>query len=192
MAASGRARLSMLVAVGGLGLMGLALPSLSLAGPASATPTQARVTVRFVAPERYTDADDRYGSGPALRGTLAEIRRIIEASALRVMGPDDTLVVDVLDIDRAGFVRPDLNIPSGLRVVSDVTPPAIRLRYDLRRGKRRIASGEERLTDINFLFGARGAAASGSFGYEEELLRRWARERLSARDGASAPGLRPQ
>ena len=119
-----------------------------------------------------------------LRGTLAEIRRIIAASALRVMGPDETLVVDVLDIDRAGFVRPDLNIPSGLRIVSDATPPAIRLRYELRRGGRRIAGGEERLTDINFLFGARAVAATGSFGYEEALLRDWARRRLSVRAGA--------
>jgi hypothetical protein len=141
--------------------------------------------VRFVAPERYTDADNRFGAGPELRGTLAEIRRIIQSAALRVMGPDETLAVDVLDIDRAGFVRPDLNIPSGLRIVSDATPPAIRLRYELRRGSRRLAAGEERLTDINFLFGARAAAASGSFGYEEALLRDWARRRLSA--GAARP-----
>ena len=149
----------------------------------------ARVSVRFVAPERYTDAGDRSGAGPGLRGALAEIRRIIEASALRVMGPDETLVVDVLDIDRAGFVRPDLNIPSGLRIVSDATPPAIRLRYELRRGGRRIAGGEERLTDINFLFGARAVAATGSFGYEEALLRDWARRRLSVRAGARESAL---
>jgi hypothetical protein len=165
----------------------LALAAPALAAPALAAPADARVTVRFVAPERYTDADDRYGSGPGLRGTLAEIRRIIAASALRVMGPDETLSVDVLDIDRAGFVRPDLNSPSGLRILSDATPPAIRLRYDLRRGGRRIAGGEERLTDINFLFGARAAAASGSFGYEEALLRDWARSRLSAPAGGAGP-----
>lgn len=54
--------------------------------PAQADPTS-RVAIRFVEPERYTDADDRYGSGPGLRGTLAEIRRILEISALRVMAP---------------------------------------------------------------------------------------------------------
>ncbi|MGU3359937.1 DUF3016 domain-containing protein [Methylobacterium sp. M6A4_1b] len=166
-------------------LIGAGLGNAAWARDGAAAP--ARVAVRFVAPERYTDADDRYGSGPGLRGTLAEIRRIIEASALRVLGPDETLSVDVLDIDRAGFVRPDLNVPPGLRIVSDATPPAIRLRYDLRRGGRRLAAGEERLTDVNFLFGAHAAAATGGFGYEEALLRDWARTRLSSRAGGAGP-----
>ncbi|MCJ2036385.1 DUF3016 domain-containing protein [Methylobacterium sp. J-068] len=141
---------------------------------------EARVTVNFIAPERYTDADNRFGSGPGLRGNLAEIRHILTAAALRVMASGDTLTVDVVDVDLAGFAHPGLNPPTGLRVVSDVTPPAFRLRYDLRRGKRSIASGEERVSDINFLLGAR-AIRQGSFAYEDELLRDWARRRLSAR-----------
>lgn len=145
--------------------------------PAQADP-QGRVEVRFVAPKRYTDADDRYGSGPGLRGTLAEIRRILEISALRVMAPGDRLTVEVLDIDRAGFVTPGFSSPSGLRIVNDVTPPALRLRYDLRRAGRSIAAGEERVTHINFLLGAR-AARTGGFAYEETLLRDWARRRLA-------------
>ena len=62
-------------------------------------------------------------------------------------------------------------------VVSDVTPPAFRLRYVLRRDGRRIAAGEERVTDINFLFGAR-ATRSATFAYEDALLRDWVRLRL--------------
>lgn len=75
-------------------------------------------------------------------------------------------------------MTPGVSSPSGLRVVTDVTPPALRLRYDLRRAGRSIASGEERVTDINFLFGAR-AARTGGFAYEETLLRDWARRRLA-------------
>ena len=149
-----------------------------LAQAAQAVP-EARVTVNFIAPERYTDADNRFGSGLGLRGTLAEIRRILEAAALRVMAPGDSLAVDVLDIDLAGFAHPGLNVPSGLRVVNDVTPPAFRLRFELKRGGRRIASGEERVSDINFLMGAR-ANRTGAFAYEDALLRDWARKRLSS------------
>ena len=145
--------------------------------PAGAVP-DAAVEIRFVAPERYTDADDRYGSGPSLRGTLSEIRRILELSARLVMASGDRLTIDVLDIDRAGFVTPGFSGPSSVRVVNDVTPPAFRLRYDLRRAGRRIASGEERVRDINYLFGAR-AARTGGFAYEETLLRDWARRRLA-------------
>jgi hypothetical protein len=149
----------------------------STAGPVASTPT-ARVAVNFVAPERYTDAGDRFGAGPGLRVTLAEIRRIIEGAALRAMAPGDDLRVDVLDIDLAGFAHPGLSPVSAPRVVSDVTPPAFRLRYDLRRGGRRIAGGDERVSDMNFLFGAR-ANRSGAFAYEEALLRDWARKRLT-------------
>jgi hypothetical protein len=147
------------------------------AGPAASAPAP-RVTVNFVAPERYTDAGDRFGAGPGLRVTLAEVRRIIEGAALRAMAPGDDLRVDVLDIDLAGFAHPGLSPVSSPRVVTDVTPPAFRLRYDLRRGGRRIAGGDERVSDINFLFGAR-ANRSGAFAYEEGLLRDWVRKRLT-------------
>lgn len=148
-------------------------------GPVAATPRPA-VEVRFIEPDRYTDANNRFGTGLGPEATLGEIRRLVEEAAIRVIAPGDRLVVEVLDVDLAGFPNLGINIPNGLRVVTDATPPAFRLRYRLTSGGRSIATGEERITDINFLFGARGAQV-GSFPYERELLRDWARRRLSAR-----------
>lgn len=136
----------------------------------------AQVTVRFVEPERYTDAENRFGSGLTLRVTLGEIRRIIEGLG-RNLPPGRILAIDVLDIDLAGFERPGVNGPFGLRVVSDVTPPRFRLRYVLTEGRRRLVSGEEAVTDINFLLRA-SRFSSGTFDHERDLLRDWFRRRI--------------
>lgn len=149
---------------------------LTLACALWANAASAQVTVRFVEPERYTDAENRLGSGLSLRATLGEIRRIIEGFG-RDLPPGRSLAIDVLDIDLAGFERPGANIPFGLRVVSDVTPPRFRLRYVLTEGRRRIAAAEEVVTDINFLLRA-SRLASGAFDHERDLLRDWFRRRI--------------
>ena len=53
-------------------LIALALVA-GLSGPAAA-----QVSVRYVAPERFTDAENRIGTGLTLRVTLAEMTRILQ------------------------------------------------------------------------------------------------------------------
>lgn len=139
------------------------------AGPAAAQ----QVSVRYVAPERFTDAENRFGSGQTLRVTLAEMTRIFEETGRRRLAPGDALAVTVLDIDLAGFERPSFSAPQGLRVVTDAAPPRIRLAYELRRGGRVAARGEETLTDINFLLTANARFATGGLYYERALVRDW-------------------
>ncbi|MCJ2084137.1 DUF3016 domain-containing protein [Methylobacterium sp. J-090] len=136
----------------------------------------AQVAVRFIEPERYTDAENRFGSGLTLRGTLGEVRRIIEGFG-RDLPPGRTLAIDVLDIDLAGVERPGANVPFGLRVVSDITPPRFRLRYVLTEGRRRLVAAEETVADINFLLRA-PRFSSGTFDHERDLLRDWFRRRI--------------
>lgn len=158
-----------------------ALPAAALlAGVLAAGPAGAQaVQVRFVAPERFTDAENRYGSGQTLRATLAEIARIFEETGARRLAPGDDLAVSVLDIDLAGIERPSFGAPQGVRVVTDASPPRIRLAYVLRRGGRAVARGEETLTDIDFLLGAR--LATGSLAYERILVRDWFARRFPER-----------
>ncbi|GEP10762.1 DUF3016 domain-containing protein [Methylobacterium gnaphalii] len=113
-------------------------------------PAEAQVSVAFVAPERFTDAENRFGSGPTLRVTLAEIRRLFTELGDRVLRPGESLAITVLDIDLAGYERP-VGLPNSPRIVSDVAPPRLRLRYVLKERGRTVLSGEEVVTDINFL-----------------------------------------
>ncbi|KQP50207.1 DUF3016 domain-containing protein [Methylobacterium sp. Leaf108] len=144
------------------------------------TAATAEVVVRFIAPDRFTDAQNRFGSGLSLRVTLAEVGRIMERYGREALRPGETLTVDVLDIDLAGFEQPGANIPYGLRVVRDITPPRFGLRYVLSHGKRRILSGEEVVTDQSFLMRS-SRLSQGSFSHERELLRDWFRIRIAER-----------
>lgn len=145
------------------------------AAPAAAQP----VSVRYVAPERFTDAENRFGSGQSLRVTLSEMTRIFEELGRR-LPPGDNLAVSVLDIDLAGYERPAAALPQSVRVVQDFTPPRIRLAYTLRRNGRVAAQGEEIVTDINFMLTANPRFSSGGLYYERAVLRDWFVRRFGA------------
>ncbi|MBE7197167.1 MAG: DUF3016 domain-containing protein [Parafilimonas terrae] len=154
---------------------GLILAAVLLAaGPARAeVQVRAEVHVRYAAPERFTDAENRFGSGQPLRVTLAELTRIFQDLGNARLGPGERLDVTVLDIDLAGFDRPGFATPTGVRVVTDATPPRIRFAYRLRRGNRLVAHGEETVTDINFLLTSNPRFSTGGLYYERQLLRDW-------------------
>lgn len=146
----------------------------SSAAPARAHPAaQAQVTVRYAAPERFTDAENRFGSGQPLRVTLAELTRIFTDLGTARLRPDERLDITVLDVDLAGFDRPGFATPTGLRVVTDATPPRIRLAYSLRRGGRTVSQGADTVTDINFLLTSNPRFSTGGLYYERQILRDW-------------------
>lgn len=147
----------------------------------SALPAAAQVRVEFVEPQRYTDADNRFGSGPSLRVTLAEIRRLIEQNGARVLKPSESLSIEVLDIDLAGMDRMGGAMPYGLRVVTDVTPPRFRFRYILKERGRIVFATTESFSDINFLTRHARMSGGASFHYERELLRDWFQARIALR-----------
>ncbi|BAU93511.1 hypothetical protein MPPM_4906 [Methylorubrum populi] len=155
----------------------------ALAAPLSlaASPAAAQVRVTFVAPERYTDAQNRFGSGLSLRVVLAEMRRLFETLGNPVLAPDQTLDIAVLDIDLAGLDQPSFGAAQGVRVVTDITPPRFRLRYALKERGRTVQAAEETVTDINFLLRATRLSSGQTFFYEREVLRDWFQARFVQR-----------
>lgn len=140
----------------------------SMAVLLGASPCFAGVKVRFVNPERYTDAESSAG-GRA--GTMAEFRSYLETLGSRYLAPGQTMSIDILDIDLAGQVEPRSR-GTEVRVMRDVTPPRIRLRYML-SGKGSTRSGEDVLSDISYQSG--GRSPIGPYGYEKALLSDWFR-----------------
>ncbi len=160
------------------------LPSLGallLAGALIAGPDAAQaagVSVRYMAPERFTDAEGSFGSGLPLRVTLAGMTRILETLGQARLRPSESLDLTVLDIDLAGFDRPGPNGSNDVRVVTEATPPRIRLAYVLRRGGRVVAQGEDMVTDINFLLTSNPRLSTGPLYYERVVLREWFAKRF--------------
>ncbi|KMO29808.1 hypothetical protein VQ02_29035 [Methylobacterium variabile] len=140
---------------------------------------EAPLALRFVAPERYTDAESRLGSGPTLRATLGELERIFRDLAGRTLRPGQSLAIDVLDVDLAGIELPGAGttVP---RVVTDAGPPRFRLRYALRENGRVVQEAEETVTDINFLLRTRPGGQSALY-YEREILADWFQARIARR-----------
>ena len=163
------------------------LGALLLAGALIAGPDAAQaagVSVRYVAPERFTDAEGGFGSGLPLRVTLAGMTRILETLGLARLRPGESLDLAVLDIDLAGFDRPGFNGSNDVRVVTGATPPRIRLAYVMRRGGRVVARGEDTVTDTDFLLTSNPRLSAGPLYYERAILKDWFARRFPAvRDG---------
>ncbi|MBR0716775.1 DUF3016 domain-containing protein [Bradyrhizobium liaoningense] len=133
------------------------------------SPGFAGVKVRFVNPERYTDAES---SGGGRAGTLAEFRGYLEALGNRYLAPGQAMSIDVLDIDLAGQLEPRGH-GTEVRVMRDVTPPRIRLHYTLSGKGGGTRSGDDVLSDISYQSG--GRSPIGQLSYEKALLNDWFR-----------------
>ncbi|AWN49805.1 DUF3016 domain-containing protein [Methylobacterium terrae] len=157
----------------------LCLGLVAAAGAQAARP-ESPFSLTFVAPERYTDAESRFGSGPTLRTTIGELERIFRDLAARTLRPGQSLAVDVLDVDLAGTDLPGAG-PTAPRLVTDATPPRLRLRYALRERGRVVLAAEETVTDVNFLLRARRGGAS-ALAYERDILADWFAARIGRRE----------
>jgi hypothetical protein len=149
--------------------------SLALAGLATAT-AAGQVELSFVEPARFSDA----GFGEAETGrTVDALTRHLQGFAGR-LPEGQTLRVEVLDVDLAGWVFPgsrrDVRV---LRGRADA--PSIRLRYTLTSEGRTLLAGEERLTDLDYLSSSALKQVSGDYGHELRLLDEWFKERIAAR-----------
>ena len=146
---------------------------------AIALPLSARageVSVRFVAPETYADADigQRLASEAGRAQVLGEIERHLQGLAQRTLPAGQALTVEVLDIDLAGHFEPFPRASSqDLRVVRAIDAPRLTLRDRLTQGERVLAQGEQALSDLGFLSSAHRRLGSDTLRHEKALLDRW-------------------
>jgi hypothetical protein len=140
-----------------------------------------RVDVSFVEPETFGDVG--WGSVDRERN-LQVLAQHFQALAARL--PDtQTLRVEVLDVDLAGEPRP--GAIQDFRVVRGGADwPAIRLRWVLDDRGTVQASGEERITDMNYFFGRSAGSDHGPLPYERRLIERWFQERFDPQHKAQA------
>ena len=105
-------------------------------------PSYAGLKVRFINPERYTDAGS-FGAG-GRDATLAAFRAHLEKLGARLLTPGQNLTIDVLNIDLAGEYEPWRRNLSDVRIMRDVTPPHIKLSYVLNEKGKRTRSDEKK------------------------------------------------
>jgi hypothetical protein len=152
-----------------------------IAALAAGTAHAGTAQVQFTDPDRYADAD-RSGFGRTERQrTLDGIERQFKTLAARHLGADQTLAVEVLDIDLAGELRMvrggrDTRVLNG---GADI--PRLEFRYRLQRGDTLLASGQERLSELDYLRPtAHPARHNEPLAHEQRMLERWFAERFDA------------
>ncbi|MCC7252085.1 DUF3016 domain-containing protein [Hyphomicrobium sp.] len=136
----------------------------------------AAVNVTFVAPERYRD----FRSSGSRNATLNQFRRIFTQLGTRYLKPGQSLSIDVLDIDLAGEYEPWSGRLNDVRIMRDITPPRIRMRYVLRENGRVLARAEETVSDMNYLMNPSARRSGEQLAYEKDMLRDWFRSRFGS------------
>jgi hypothetical protein len=151
---------------------------LTAAGPARAAGS---VEVRFKPVDQYTDAGRSDGSGER---SLQQLGAYFESLGAR-LPEGQVLTLDVQDIDLAGELRP-AGLNGELRVARGGADwPAMTLRWSLAADGRTLASGEDRLSDMDYLSRGRFGNDDPLF-FEKRMVERWFEQRLGPR-AASAP-----
>jgi Protein of unknown function (DUF3016) len=139
----------------------------------------AAVRVNFVAPESYRDSDFRHGGTRA--AVLSEFRQYFQALGESYLKPGQNLTIDVLDIDLAGEYEPWRANLSHARIMRDITPPMMKLRYRLEWKGRVLRKGIETVSDMNYLMNPSGRRSGERLVYDKEMLRDWFQTRFGGR-----------
>lgn len=137
-----------------------------------------RVQIEYVHPEKFADAGRYWGGDRARETNLAELARHIERRATALLSEGQRLAVSISDVDFAGGYEPWRRGLGDVRVVRDVYPPRIDLRFRLASADGSVLKeGERRLR--NLAFGVSGAMyRDDPLRYEKALLEDWLEREL--------------
>ena len=145
---------------------------LMVAGAASAGTVQ----VDFIVPTSYADAGRTLAEAQANRDTLG---RYLQSLGGRYLAAGEALKIDVLDIDLAGTVRPFRRANGDLRITrGSADYPRIKLRYSFVSGDKVVSSGEETVSDLNYLGHTANYANEDPLRFEKRMLADWFKARF--------------
>jgi len=149
----------------------------ALALALSAGIAAAAVEVRFVEPEKYSDAGDFAGYRDREQ-TLKDIQAHFRELGDKLL-PGKDLLIEVTDVDLAGSVEPVGRRMEMLRILRSTGRPAMELRYVLREGGKEIGSGTARLSDMSYLESSNRYSSSDPIRYEKKMMDAWFRSEFT-------------
>jgi hypothetical protein len=143
--------------------------------PPAVAQAAGEVRVRFAPVAQLSDI----GRGIDAQRKVQALTERLQALAARL--PDgQVLDVQVLDVKLAGELRP-LGNGEEVRVLQGRADwPALELAWRLDRGSQTLASGHDRLSDMNYLNEPLRRAQDSSLPYEGRLIERWFDSRVAA------------
>ena len=145
----------------------------------AAAPSYATVDVAFVNPENYVDS---YNQRWEQQSTLDALAQHMKRVGDRYIAPNDTLKIEVLELDLAGWARYGGRAPNEVRTVRGGADfPKMRLRYTLQSADG-TKSGEADLTDLGYQnHGLVTRGSSEPYYYEKRMIEDWMRSTFAKR-----------
>ena len=140
--------------------------------PLPAASVDGRVTVIFDKPDEFTAAKSSYNMGTD-HGYLDELHRYIDRESRVYLADGQRLTVTFTDIDLAGDFRPDRARADNIRIIKEIYRPRLQFSYSVADATGKVInSGEENLTDMNFMSRLRMSHSEELF-YEKAMLKDW-------------------
>lgn len=135
------------------------------------------VVVSLNHPETFKDAVD--APGPYPTASLQELTLYLQRLGQKYLPADQTLSIELLDLDLVGKLQPSRRTVSGwIRVArSPLDWPHARLRYTLVSNGQVLRSGEESISDMAFVSHI-GIYGADPLRYEKHMLNDWFRARF--------------
>lgn len=143
-----------------------------------------QVEVRFIAPERFTDAEESPADRDRVLKQLAS--HLIERAEKRLPAQQH-LLVEVLDVNLAGEIEPVGRHHERLRVLRGVAWPSMHVHFVLKNGEQVAREGELRLSDMRYLDARPGYPSSETLRYEKRMLDQWLESEFAAAATTTAP-----
>ena len=105
--------------------------------------------------------------------TFEQLTKSLNKQAAKLLKPEQKLEMVVTDLDLAGDVRPTFGATThDLRVVKNIYPPRITFSYKILQGDKVIMAGDEKLTDMNFMYSV-NKMNDKPYRYENKMLESW-------------------
>ncbi|MES2999899.1 MAG: DUF3016 domain-containing protein [Pseudomonadota bacterium] len=135
------------------------------------------VTVSFTNPDMYIDAStSRWDEKANLQALATHLQRLGE----RWLPANQSLKIEVMDVDLAGAVHPSRIDGSPLRTVRGRTDwPKVNVRYILETDGQAVRTSEEWVSDINYARGLPRASSNEPLYYEKRMLEVWFKGRFA-------------
>jgi hypothetical protein len=130
------------------------------------------VQVVFVQPDTFTDAGDGDRDTNTSLQTIAEY---LQWLGQRYLPPEQSLDIEVLNVDLAGKVRPTFRWGTVRVVGRPLDWPQITLRYRLHADGKTLGSGDASIADMAYSMHLDSSTGLDALSSEKHMLRSWFR-----------------
>ncbi|MGX9460437.1 DUF3016 domain-containing protein [Shewanella sp. A14] len=138
------------------------------------------VKIEWQSPKNFRDIKNSNEIQSRFEKRLFEtLTKNINKKAEKILKPGQTLQMQVTNLDLAGDMRPTFGaMPNDLRIVKDLYPPKATFSYSVNQGDKVIIAGDEKLTDMNFMYNSR-RFNDKPFQYETSMFDDWLQKSIA-------------